>query len=110
MQACCVEVLQTMQDRIEASRWLKMMLVASPFIILLPESPVEQAADLLKDMAVEKAVERINEGSKLPDVADAVKAVDVILRSRLHDDAVMHYIRHSGPEARFWQKLADVYR
>jgi hypothetical protein len=110
MQACCVEVLKTMQNRIEASRWLKIMLVASPFIILLPDSPVEQAGDLLKDLVVEKAVERVNEGAKLPEIGDAVQAVDVILRSRLHDDAVMHYITHNGPEARFWQKLAEIYR
>lgn len=86
------------------------MLVASPFVILLPHSPIEQAADLLKDLTVEKAVERVNEGSKVPDVADALKAVDVILRSRLHDDAVMHYITHNGPEARFWEKMAQLYR
>jgi hypothetical protein len=110
MQACCVEVLQTMQDRIEASKWLKIMLVASPFVILLPENPIEQAGDLLKDLAVEKALERVNEGAKLPDVGDAVKAVDVILRSRLHDDAVMHYIKHSGAAAQFWEKLANLYR
>lgn len=110
MQACCVEVLNTMQDRITASKWLKVMLVASPFVILLPHSPVEQAGDLLKDIAVEKAIERVNEGAKTPDVGDAIKAVDVILRRRLHDDAVLHYITHNGPEARFWQKMAEIYQ
>ena len=109
MEPCCVDVLVTMQDRIEASKWLKILLVASPFILLLPHAPHEQAAELIKDMAVEKAVEKITEGGKLPEIADAVRSVDVILRNRLHQDAILHYLTHHGTAARFWERMAAVY-
>jgi hypothetical protein len=109
MESCCVEVLATMQNRIEASKWLKILLVASPFVLLLEHAPEEQAAELLKDMAVETAVEKITKGGKLPEVADAVKSVDVILRNRLNQDATLHYLDHQGTVARFWERLAALY-
>jgi hypothetical protein len=110
MKACCVKVIEDMQNRMEASKWLKAALVASPFVLLIGNHPVEIAADMLKDMVVEQAVEKLTDNGKLPDVADAVQSVDHILRNRLHQAALLHSLDHTGPEATFWENMASVYR
>ena len=111
MEQCCVTVLETMQDRIEASKWLKIMLIASPFVLLLEHEPREQLAELLKDMVVDKAVEKITKGGELPEVAEAVKAVDTILRNRLHQDCQLEWLHHhgDGAAARFWAIFGALY-
>ena len=111
MQQCCVTVLETMQDRIEASKWLKIMLIASPFVLLLEHEPREQLAELLMDMVVDKAVEKITKGGKAPEVAEAVKSVDPILRNRLQQDCQLEYLHHhgEGAAARFWEIFGALY-
>ena len=112
MTDCCVEVLMEMQDVVVLGKWLKLFLVAAPIALLLEnaDGPAEGAATELGKLAVTKAIERLNDKAKLPDVVDAVKAADSITKIKLRDMAFIHYLHHQGdPEAPFWNKLAALY-
>jgi hypothetical protein len=112
MDKCCVDTLQTIQDRIETSKWLKIALVASPFVLLFDGTPPPEAAGkMLQDMAIGNAVEKMTK-SKSPEVADAVLSIDPILRNRIKQDATLHYLKHngSGPAGRFWAQWEAIYR
>lgn len=112
MTDCCVEVLMEMQDVVALGKWLKLFLVASPFAMLLEnaDSPADGAVTELGKLAVTTAIERLNNKAKLPDVGDAIKAVDPIVKIKLRDLAFIHYLRHQGdPEAPLWNKMATLY-
>ena len=112
MDACCVETLQTIQNRIEASQWVRIALAASPFVLLFDgTAPPEAAGKMLLDMTVEKATEKLTR-AKAPEVSDAILSIDPILRNRIKQDAELHYLKHhgTGPAARFWSQWQNLYK
>ncbi len=113
MKDCCVKTLEDIRNRLSTGRPLKALLAISPFVLVLDDlnSPPEMLAKQLLDLAVEKAVEKIKR-VKAPELADAVKSVDTILRDRVRTVATLHAFQHMNDNAeyRFWTALAELYR
>lgn len=87
----------TIQARLEAADLLENMLVAGPLIVLLTSSPPETAA---------------GGGYPLEEQVRAVRAVDVIVRSRVRQDIELLLVQHgnelSPEEQRYWERILDV--
>lgn len=118
MKSCCSDLTVKMQEQVELGKWLKLLIAASPFVLLLPDltpggSAREVAASIAEKMAVmtgEKALKNIQSGIAKPDFADAINSVDQIILGTLSQMAAGHIPRHVGTsEGVVWQKLAQSY-
>lgn len=118
MKECCADVTVEMQETVEAGKFLKLFLAASPFILLLPDlvpggSAREVAGAVAEKVAIltaEKALTNINKGMAKPDFVNAIQAVDIIVLGTLSGYAAKHMLKHHGTkDANVWQKLAEAY-
>ena len=118
MKECCANVVVEMQNQVELGKWLKLMLAASPFVLLLPDftppgSAKNAASAVVEKMAImtaEKALGNINSGVKKPDFVDAIQAVDKIILGTLSQLAAAHMVRHIGTrDGNVWTQLAQAY-
>lgn len=118
MKSCCADLTVRMQEQVELGKWLKLLLAASPFVLLLPDltpggTAREVAGSIAEKMAVmtgEKALKNIQAGMKKPDFADAINSVDHIILGTLSQMAAGHIPRHIGTsDGIVWQKLAESY-
>ena len=110
MTKCCVETFATMDRRIRSIRAAKLALRASPLVAFFGARPVDACVDLAIELTVDQAIERVAK-MKTPEIAEAIGALDALLRSLLRDDATMHAIDHHQNDRlyRFWARLADRY-
>jgi hypothetical protein len=91
------ETFEIIRHRLETADILEDMLIAGPLIILLTSSPLETAAA---------------GGYPLQEQVDAVRAVDVIVRSRVQQDIDLLLVLNGNDlteeERRYWERLRDV--
>jgi len=115
---CCVRSLNGIQELEGVGNFLKFVLNASPYIILIPslgsgvlnEGVRRGVSKQIIEMSVAKAVEKVTAAGKLPDVNDAVKSVHGIVRNKIIEVCRFEMIRHStGAECAFWNKLHTLY-
>jgi hypothetical protein len=115
---CCVNSLTEIQDLEGIGNFLKFVLKASPYIILIPslgsgvlnDGVRRAAAKQIVEMSIAKAVEKVTAAGKLPEVTDAVKSVHGIIRFKMLDQCMHEMSRHYGrTEGAFWSKLHTLY-
>ena len=118
MKDCCITALTEMQDLKELGSYLNFFLKASPYIILIPslgasivnEGVCQAAAKQLAKMLITEAVAKVKGGKKLPNVTDAVKSANKIVRLKLAGMAFLHLLKHpGGSECAFWTNLRSLY-
>jgi len=92
-----METFKIIQHRIESANLLEDVLIAGPLLVLLTSSPLETVA---------------GGGYPLEQQVNAVRAVDVILRSRVQQDIelllVMHGNELTEEERLYWERLRTV--
>jgi hypothetical protein len=118
MQKCCAEKIVEMQADVQAGKWLKLLLAASPFILVIPNldptTDLKGARDFIVEevakIAAEKALSNIRKGASLPDFADACRAAGCLTVGNLAKRASEHMLRHmSRPEFFMWQQMSEAY-
>jgi hypothetical protein len=100
--------------------WFQRFILASPFVLIIPEfDPTSETNDLLQS-GIQKGVELgysmasniVYKNKQLPDFADAVKAIGKISYDRLRLMATSHATLHLPKEkdiANFWMNMATAY-
>lgn len=117
---CCVEKLKEMHEVTDYFWWFQRFVLASPFILLVPDfDPTSSATGLLQtglqksgEMGVSKAITSVNQNKSLPDFVDAVKAIGKIQNGVLAQLAMGHGTNHIFRDkemAGFWHNLAQTY-
>jgi hypothetical protein len=117
---CCVAKLGEMHDIADYYWWFQRFMMASPFILLIPDfDPTSGASDLLQtglqkcgEMAVSKALNHVHKNKSLPDFVDAVKGLSTAKFYQMSQIAAAHAVRHTPREmdmANFWHNLGRVY-
>lgn len=118
MKQCCAEKIVEMQKYIQVGKWLKLLIAASPFIMVAPNldptTNLDGARDFIIEeiskIAVEKARGTLTKATSLPTFADACKAADCITVNYLAGMAQAHANRHlMNPEQFLWEKMAQSY-
>ncbi len=119
MKPCCAEKIIEMQEEIQAGKWLKLLLAASPFILIIPSldptTDIDGARDFIIEeiikISVDKAKSSLGKAVTLPDFADACQAADCFTVNALAQKASSHAIRHppGSPEFLIWMKMAESY-
>ena len=113
MKQCCVDKLKECEELLRTGKELKVALVASPFVLLIGDSsgPVEMLGNLLKDMAIEKAIEKISHTKKAL-LVEAFEGIDPIIHERIRTVAQLHYLDHLKDyrEMLFWERLYAIYK
>jgi hypothetical protein len=118
MKQCCADVVVEMQADVEAGKWLKLFLAATPFILLLPDlipagsagEAAQAVAEKMATMAADQVLGNINKGMAKPDFVTAIQAVDVIILGNLSGYAASHMVRHIGTkDGNVWSRLAEAY-
>lgn len=118
MKQCCAEKIVEMQEYVQVSKWLKLLLAASPFILIIPNldptmnlsAAREFALEEICKIAAEKARGTLMQKVKLPDFADACKSADCLTVNYLSSMALQHSNRHlMQPEGYLWQQMAQSY-
>lgn len=118
MERCCAEKIVEMQGDVQAGKWLKLLLAASPFILIIPD--LDPSTDLggardaviekIVNLAADKALGNVNKTAALPDFADACRAADCATVNSLAQRASEHMVRHFGSkEFHVWQRMAEAY-
>ncbi len=108
-----------MQKDVQAGKWLKLLLAASPFILIIPNldptTDIDGARDFIIEeiikLSVDKAKSTMGKAVTLPDFADACRAADCFTVNSLAQKASSHAIKHSVTSAEFqiWMKMAESY-
>lgn len=117
---CCVKKMEELHDVTNYLWWFQRFIMASPFILLIPDfDPTAGANDLLQtglqksaEMAYSKAFTAVHKNKSLPDFVDAVKAIGKFNYDRLRLLAFQHGNHHLPREkdiANYWHTLSGVY-
>ncbi len=118
MKQCCAEKIVEMQKVVQVGRWLKLLIAASPFIMVAPNLDPSMNLEAgrvfiieeLSKIAVEKARGTLTKATSLPDFADACKASDCVTVNQLAGMAQSHANKHlMSPEQHLWEKMAASY-
>ncbi len=119
MKQCCSEKIVEMQGDVQAGKWLKLLLAASPFILVVPNldptTDINGARDFVIEeiikVTVEKAKSTVNKTVSLPDFADACQAADCFAVNSLAQKAWKHAVSHpvSSPEFQIWTRMGGAY-
>ena len=122
MDNCCVETVKKMHDITDYFWWFQRFILASPFILLIPDfDPTAGTRDLVQtglqksgELAYSMASNVVYKNKTLPDFADAVKAIGKMNYDRLRLEAQAHAMRHShGMKekhiANFWHNMGQAY-
>lgn len=117
---CCVAKLEEMHDVANYFWWFQRFIMASPFILIIPDlDPTSGTNDLLQtglqksgEMAYSMASNVVYKNKKLPDFVDAVKAIGKISYDRLRLMATSHATLHITKDkdiSNFWFNMAQAY-
>lgn len=119
MKKCCSEKIVEMQEDVQAGKWLKLLLAASPFILVVPNldptTDIDGARDFVVEeiikISVEKAKSTVDKTVSLPDFADACQAADCFTVNSLAQKASSHAVMHSvaSTEFQIWTRMARGY-
>lgn len=118
MKDCCAEKIVEMQKVVQVGKWLKLLIAASPFIMVAPnldpsmnlESGRTFIIEELSKIAVEKARGTLTKTTSLPSFADACRAADCVTVNELAGMAQVHANRHlMSAEQHLWEKMAASY-
>ena len=102
--------------------WFQRFILASPFILLIPDfDPTSGTNDLIQtglqksgELAYSMATNTVYKNKTLPDFADAVKAIGKMNYDRLRLAAQAHAMHHSHSMkekdiANFWHNMGQAY-
>ena len=117
---CCVAKLNEMHDMTNYLWWFQRFIMASPFILLIPDlDPTMGTKDLIAtgmqksaELGYTMASDIVYKNKTLPDFVDAVKAIGKTNYDYLRDLATAHQNRHILKEkhiANFWFNLGSAY-
>ena len=123
---CCVENFKKMHEQTNSFWWFQRFILASPFILILPDfDPTQGTNDLLQngilkanEVSSQFATQLVRQRKSLPDFVDTVKAIGLMNYQRLSQTAMDHSNGHaikaglSGENktlANFWSNLAKAY-
>lgn len=120
MDDCCVETLKEIHDVADYVWWFQRYILASPFVLIIPDfDPTAGARDLIQtgtqkagEMVVGKALNVMMENKSLPDFVDTVKNLGKIAVGKQMQMANYHELRHAGKdpaEAQFWRQMGQTY-
>lgn len=117
---CCVAKLEEMHGITDYFWWFQRFIMASPFILIIPDlDPTSGTNDLLQtglqksgEMAYSLASNVVYKNKTLPDFVDAVKAIGKMNYDRLRLVAMAHSTHHiTGDKAiaNFWFNMSQAY-
>lgn len=117
---CCVAKLEEMHGITDYLWWFQRFIMASPFILIIPDlDPTAGANDLLQtgmqkgaELGYSMASNIVYKNKALPDFVDAVKAIGKINYDRLRLVAFAHGNSHLLKEkdiANFWHNMSGAY-
>ena len=117
---CCVNKLEEMHGIANYFWWFQRFILASPFVLIIPDfDPTSETNDLLQS-GIQKGVELgysmasniVYKNKQLPDFVDAVKAIGRISYGQLRDLATSHATLHITKDksiANFWFNMSRAY-
>jgi hypothetical protein len=117
---CCVAKLEEMHKVANYFWWFQQFIMASPFILIIPDlDPTSGTNDLLQtglqksgEMAYSMASNVVYKNKQLPDFVDAVKAIGKISYDQLRTAAFSHGTLHITKDrdiANFWFNMSQAY-
>jgi hypothetical protein len=118
MKECCAEKIIEMQKVVQVGKWLKLLIAASPFILVAPNldpSMNLEAGEIfiieeLNKISVEQARGTLMKKTSMPSFGEACKAADCVTVNQLAGMAQAHANRHlMSPEQHLWEKMAASY-
>lgn len=118
---CCVAQLKEVHDVADYTWWFQRFILASPFVLLIPDfDPTAGTSGLLQtglqkagEMGVSMAITMVQKNQKMPDFVDTVKNLGKIAVGTQMNLCYHHMLRHTGKQAdiaAFWTKLGDTYK
>jgi hypothetical protein len=118
---CCVEQLKEVHEVADYTWWFQRFVLASPFVLLIPDfDPTAGTSDLLQtgvqkagEMAFSTASAMVIKNQNMPDFVDTVKNLGKIAVGKQMQLCQYHMLRHTGREpeiAAFWNKLGETYK
>lgn len=119
---CCVKQLEYMHGIADYFLWFQRFIMASPFILIIPElDPTASSRELLQsgiqksgEIAYSLASNKIYQNKSLPDFVDAVKNIGRISYGQLSAAAASHGKSHAfNMKERdifnFWMNMGAAY-
>jgi len=117
---CCVAKLEEMHGIANYFWWFQRFILASPFILIIPDlDPTSGTGDLLQtglqksgEMAYTMASNVVYKNKSLPDFVDAVKNIGRLSYGQLRDAATSHGTLHITKDksiTNFWFNMARAY-
>ncbi|MCW5959918.1 MAG: hypothetical protein KIS76_07130 [Pyrinomonadaceae bacterium] len=122
MDDCCIKNLENMHYVTDQFWWLQRFVLASPFILLIPDLDPTMGTKEIVEMGLEKASvytyeqasSSLNKNKTLPDFVDTVKNIGKGSYSELRMMAAGHIGKHSfsmkeRKVAGYWGSMAIAY-
>lgn len=119
LKGCCRKAITAMIKTAETGTALKVLLAASPFVLILPDvlppgssqEAVETLGEKLVEMSGEQVLNKIVDTSSAPDFADSVRNANAVTLGLMHRTARIHSLTHASglTEGQIWSKLVEIY-